>query len=272
MEPRMHERLAMLVLAGKLDFTSFANNRKAPYFAYDDDSYGSSRSPYNRLQKVESKAGRIVIIPLEGTMSRNGDYCSWGTSHITSWLLEAYADPNVAGVILEINSGGGAVDGTQLLVEAVRQRTKPVVAYVTGMAASAAYWVASQCDEIVMESAAASEVGSIGVIAMHVDMSKAYEEAGFKITIIRSQGSEQKALFNSFEPLTPELISSTQAEMAPIKDVFIKDVKTGMPAVTDELCTGLIYNGKAAVKNGMATSIGFMGDAIQRVVKLKSNY
>ncbi|PWJ49588.1 hypothetical protein CLV98_1461, partial [Dyadobacter jejuensis] len=66
MEPKMHERLAMLVLAGKLDFTSFSSQRQQPYFAYDD---GGSRSAYQRLDKVESKAGRVVIIPLQGAMS-----------------------------------------------------------------------------------------------------------------------------------------------------------------------------------------------------------
>ncbi|PWJ47631.1 protease-4, partial [Dyadobacter jejuensis] len=233
---------------------------------------GGSRSAYQRLDKVESKAGRVVIIPLQGAMSRNGDYCSWGTSHISSWLLEAYTDPNVAGVILETNSGGGAVDGTELLAETIRQRTKPVVGYVTGMAASAAYWAISQCDEIVMESAAASEVGSIGIIAMHVDMTQAYEKAGFKVTIIRSQGSEEKALFNSSEPLTEEIKATVQAEMAPIKDAFIKQVVTARPGMTKELTKGGMYNGKQAVKNGMADSIGYMGDAIARLVKLQSNY
>lgn len=265
----MHERLAMLVLAGKIDFSALSTQRRDPFFAYED---GSSRSPYSKLKRLDSKAGRVVVIPLEGAMSRNGDYCAWGTSHIGSWILEAYADPNVAGVILETNSGGGAVDGTELLAEIIRQRTKPVVAYVTGMAASAAYWVVSQCDEIIMESASASEVGSIGIIAMHMDMSKAYEDAGFKVTIIRSQGSEEKALFNSFEPLTPEIKAAVQAEMAPIKEAFINQVIKARPAVSEELTKGAMYSGKQAVKNGMATSIGYMGDAVARVAKLKSNY
>lgn len=277
-EPRLHERLAMLVLAGKIDFNAIQANRAEPYFereilGFDDDDYRPSGSAYSRLTKVKTSDGLVAIIPIDGTMSRNGDYCSWGTEAIGSWLMEAYSDPSVSGVVLKANSGGGSVDGTELLAEVVRQRTKPVVSLVTGMAASACYWVISQSDHIVMESASASEVGSIGVLAMHVDMSAAYESAGYKVTIIRADGSESKALFNSHEPLSKEVEDSVKAEMKPIRSDFIKQVKSGRPKITDNsIFSGGMYNGSASVKNGMADSIGFLGDAIARVGKLKSNY
>lgn len=273
LEPRFHERMAHLVLAGKIDYKSFKENRKTPYFESVVEATSSNASYYGKLPKVATKSGMVAIIPLMGTMSRSGDLCSWGTEDIASWLLEAYADPNVVGVVLEISSGGGAVDGTELLAEVVRQRSKPVVAYVTGMAASAAYWVASQADEIVMESAVASEVGSIGVLAMHVDASQAYEKEGYKVTIIRADGSEGKALFNSIEPLSEEIIATVKGEMKPIRSEFIRQVKAGRSGLTDDsVFNGGMYAGKEAVKNGMADRIGFMGDAVARVSKLASNY
>ncbi len=272
LEKRFHERMAHLVLAGKVDFKSFADNRKLPYFQGIQAGLGYAEY-YDYLPKVGPKGGRVAIIPLMGVMTRNGDMCSWGTEDVASWLLEAYADDSVIGVILEVNSGGGSVDGTELLAEVVRQRTKPVVGYVTGMAASAAYWVVSQCDEIIMESATASEVGSIGVLAMHVDASGAYEKEGYKVTIIRADGSEGKALFNSIEPLSAELIATVRAEMKPIRNEFIRQVKAGRPAISDDsIFEGGMYAGKDGVKNGMADRIGYLGDAVKRVAKLTSNY
>lgn len=265
LEPRFHERMAMLALSDKLDFKSFKIDRKQPYF----EAASGNAWYYDNLPKMSTKKGMVAVIPLMGTMTRNGDLCSWGTEDVGAWLLEAYADTSVIGVVLEINSGGGSVDGTELLAEIVRQRNKPVVAYVLGVCASAAYWVASQCDEIVMESAASSEVGSIGVLAMHVDSSKAYEKEGFKVTIIRADGSEGKALFNSVEPLTEEIQATVKAEMMPIRDEFIRQVKAGRPMITDEnIFKGGMYPGKVAIKNGMADSVGFLGDAVTRVIKL----
>jgi protease IV len=273
LEARFHERMAHLVLAGKVDFKSFSDNRKEPYFQGGVIAGLGYAEEYGYLPKVGPTGGRVAIIPLVGVMTRSGDMCSWGTEDVASWLLEAYSDDSVIGVILEVNSGGGAVDGTELLAEVVRQRSKPVVAYVTGMAASAAYWVASQADEIIMESASASEVGSIGVLAMHVDASAAYEKEGYKVTIIRADGSEAKALFNSIEPLSEELIATVKAEMKPIRNEFIRQVKAGRPAIADDsIFSGGMYAGKDAVKNGMADRVGYLGDAVSRVAKLTSNY
>lgn len=272
LEPKFHDRVAALILAGKIDLSSLQANRKSPYFESLQAGFGFAEH-YYRLPKVQTKQGKVAVIPLIGVMTRAGDLCSWGTEDVCAWMMEAYADRDVIGVVLEVNSGGGAVDGTELLAEVVRQRNKPVVAYVTGMAASAAYWVASQADEIVMESAVASEVGSIGVLAMHVDVSAALEKEGYKITIVRADGSEAKALFNSYEPLSEKLIAEIKAEMKPVRGEFIKQVQNVRAKIADEeIFSGKMYPGSEAVKNGMADRIGYLGDAVGRVQKLSSHY
>ncbi|OIN55426.1 S49 family peptidase, partial [Arsenicibacter rosenii] len=190
--------------------------------------------------------------------------CSWGSEDIAGWIMEANNDPAISAIVLEINSGGGQVDGTQLLGEVVRASQKPVVAWVAGMAASAAYWVASQAREIVMESETTSEVGSIGVIAMHVDATKALEQEGYKVTIVRSDGSADKALFNSFEPLSEAVINDTKASLNLIRQTFEKTVKAGRPGISADVFTGKMYAGKDAIRLGMADRIGYLGDAVRR--------
>lgn len=270
LEPRFHNRMALAVLSGKLNLSQL-EDKKEPYFAtpepsITDVSSGKSASYYYERQvpKLKVKSGLVAIIPVMGTMSRYGDFCGWGTEDIGGWLLEAYADDSVSAIVLEINSPGGSVDGTELLGEIINQRNKPVIAYVTGMAASAAYWIASQCDEIIMETAISSEVGSLGVLATHIDASAYYEKEGYKITIVRAEGSEDKALFNSVEPGTPELFEAVRAEMKPIRDRFIEVVTTARPDIDKSVFNAHMYNGKTAIKLKMADRIGFLGDAVYR--------
>jgi len=211
-----------------------------------------------------SKSGNVAIIPIIGTMTRYGGLCSYGTEDIAGWIIEANQASYVSAIVLEINSGGGQVDGTELLGSVVKQSKKPVVAYVAGMAASAAYWVASQCSEIVMESDVTSEVGSIGVLAMHVDMSGFYEKEGYKIKILRSEGSQDKALFNGVESLTPELEAAVRSELTVIRERFVATVKSGRQSIASDVFSGKMYTGKEAIKKGMADRIGFLGDAVYR--------
>lgn len=238
----------------------FINTEGLQKDAWHQDPNGK----YFNWDIAASKSGNVAIIPIIGTMSRYGGLCSYGTEEIAGWVMEANNASYVSAIVLEINSGGGQVDGTELLGAVVKQSKKPVVAYVAGMAASAAYWVASQCSEIVMESDVTSEVGSIGVLAMHVDMSGFYEKEGYKIKILRSEGSQDKALFNGVESLTPELESAVRSELTVIRERFVSTVKSGRPNIASDVFSGKMYTGKEAIKKGMADRIGFLGDAVYR--------
>ncbi|TDB64394.1 S49 family peptidase [Arundinibacter roseus] len=277
MEPRLHDRLAPLVLSGRVDLNAakLARDRRSPRFeivaldAPTKNAVGSG-SAYRYLPKLGTKEGVVPIIPVIGTMTRYGDMCSYGTEDISAWILEAENDRSVVGMVLEIDSGGGEVNGTELLAEVVRQSSKPVVAYVTGMAASAAYWVASATQWIVMESATASEVGSIGVLSMHVDMTKALEKQGMAVTIIRAEGSENKALYNSVEPIDAAMIAAVRAEMKPIREAFEDSVRAGRPNISDKVfeSKGGMFPASKAVGLGMADEIGFLGNAVAKVLEL----
>ena len=277
LDATFHNRMAGVILrridAGQAPF-EVPQSRKAPFAALvgrDDrgkDNWGGDKSAavpgYNNLSKATTKSGQVVVLPIIGVMSRYGGYCSWGAEDMANWILEANRDDNVSAIVLEINSPGGQVDGTELLGETVRQSQKPVVAYVAGYAASAAYWVASQCREIVMESATTSDVGSIGVLAVHVDASAAYEKEGYKVTILRSDGSEDKALFNGIEPLSDVVVNETKASLNLIRSTFVKIVKAGRPGISATVFSGKMYPGKEALTLGMADRIGYLGDAIRR--------
>ncbi|WP_460635935.1 S49 family peptidase [Larkinella harenae] len=243
--------------------------RRDPYFV----SVPGQASPraswaYESLHKPRAESGRIAVLPIIGTMSRYGDYCTYGTEDYANWIIEANDDPSVSAIVLELNSPGGQVDGTEYLGEVIRQSQKPVVAWVAGMAASAAYWIASQARMIILESATSSEVGSIGVLAMHIDASQAYEKAGYKVTIVRSEGSEDKALFNSVEPLSEGVLTETKEILKAIRDTFVETVKAGRPGISGDVFSGKMFIGRDALKRQMADKIGFLGDAIAEADRL----
>ncbi|MGM9510171.1 S49 family peptidase [Larkinella sp. GY13] len=283
LEPLFHERMADLalrrLLAGKPLF-DVSENRQVPRFVstltgHDDvgqDDWGADRSAavpgYSSLSKVSAKSGRVVVLPIMGTMSRYGGLCAWGSEDTANWVLEANRDETISAIVLEINSPGGEVDGTEMLGEVVRRSGKPVVAWVAGMAASAAYWVASQAREIIMESPTSSEVGSIGVLAMHVDASQYYQQEGLSVNIIRADGSEDKALFNSIEPLSDAVRTETKTVLNDIRQSFIKTVQRGRPGISRDVFSGKMYSGRQALTLGMADRIGFLGDAIRRADQL----
>lgn len=272
LETRFHNVQAALLLrkleSGQQITLDYSSEREMhqPYFSAPNPSAGhrGTNGDYRSWDIQTAKSGHVAIIPVIGTMTRYGGLCAYGTESYGNWILEANAADYVSSIVLEINSPGGEVDGTELLGAIVKQSQKPVVAYVAGMAASAAYWVASQAREIVMESETSSEVGSIGVLSMHIDASAAYEKEGYKVRIVRSEGSEDKALYNSVEPLTPALEATLKAELNVIRKQFIKTVKAGRPGIADDVFSGKMFNGKEALSRNMADRIGFLGDAVYR--------
>jgi protease-4 len=261
-EPRFHD--AYIKHGGKVAKISMeeATSKKALLLPY----VAESARVVNASEKTMS--GRVAVISLSGQMSRYGGYDSYGTEELASWLLEIETMPDIVGTVIEGETPGGTANGIEILGDVIKFAQKPIVGLVKGMVASGGMWVFSQCDEIMIESLVNSRMGSIGVMTMHVDESKEMEDSGRKFTIIRADGSEDKALFNSVEPLNAQVLAETKAYLNPIREQFIQKIKEGRPKVSEEVFSGKMYNGKDALRLGLADSVGYLGDAIKRVVEL----
>src|SRR5690606_31422373 len=119
--------------------------------------------------EIARREGAVAVIPVHGVLAPKMDLLtefSGGTSYVglQSALEAAIADDDVKAVVLDIDSPGGAVPGAQELGEAIRSLRggdKPIIAQVNHLAASAAYWIASQADEVVVSPS--GRAGSIGV-------------------------------------------------------------------------------------------------------------
>ncbi|KKK65329.1 hypothetical protein LCGC14_2975230, partial [marine sediment metagenome] len=123
-------------------------------------------------------------------MTKKGGMSAEGMQITAKWISEANNDESVSSLLLDIESNGGTGDGLPALAADIRDSNKPVVAYVDSVAASAAYWAASQADTIVMNGDNFAEVGSIGALMIHQDSTKMIADKIGKIEIIRAPQSK----------------------------------------------------------------------------------
>lgn len=172
-----------------------------------------------------------AIIPVHGLLINRFAY-SWsfctGYNFIRNQLAAAVADPDVDGIVLDVNSYGGTAAGapeTAAAIYAARrsQGGKPILAVVDSNCFSAAYYVASQADRLVVTPSGSA--GSVGVVMMHVDLSKALDDMGVKITFI--QAGSHKTDGNPFEPLPDDVREEFQQSCDSIYDAFVADVARG---------------------------------------------
>ena len=165
---------------------------------------GEPGGPYDargRRRIMFRQQDGLAIIDVMGSLVNRGAWL--GTSSgLTSYeglaaqIEAAVADHTVRGIVLDIDSPGGEATGAFGFYETIRaaRQRKPVVAIVNDMAASAAYGIAAQANEIVISPS--SMTGSIGVVMVHMDHSKEMEKRGRKPTLIFA--GDHKVDANSF--------------------------------------------------------------------------
>jgi signal peptide peptidase SppA len=223
---------------------------------------------------IRQMTGTVAIVPVFGVIARRMNVISassGGTSieQLAGGFRAAQADPQVQAILLDVDSEGGTVYGVpELAAEIFAVRgSKPIVAVANSTMASAAYWIASAADEIVVSPSA--EVGSIGVYGIHTDRSKADEQAGVKTTII-SAGA-YKAEGNPYEPLTDEARAYAQARVDEMYNLFVKDVARGRgvtpAAVREGYGQGRLVGAKQAVALGLADRLGTYDETMTRLAK-----
>lgn len=172
-------------------------------------------------------AGNVAVLPLLGVMGQRMNMMldmSGGTSTdiFGQWFDSAMADKSVGAVVLDIDSPGGSVFGLEALSKKIFEARgkKPIIAVANSLAASAAYYVGTAADELVMSPGAL--VGSVGTVAMHTDISARDEKEGFKTTLISA--GEHKTEGNPFEPLTTDARGDFQAKVDMYYEQFTSDV------------------------------------------------
>jgi len=228
-------------------------------FWFPADDWRSAYRPY------VVKDG-ILQIPVKGVLLHDFPWAlgSWATGYAYIWraFQRGLADIGVRAIALMCDTPGGMVAGCFELVDKMvaARGTKPVRAFAHEAAYSAGYAVASAADHVAVSRTGG--VGSIGVVTMHVDVSKALDEAGWKMTLIYA--GKHKVDAWPYQALSDDAKARIQARIDDVYGIFVASVARNRnldeQAVRDT--EALTYGAPDAVSNGLADSIGSLDGAV----------
>jgi signal peptide peptidase SppA len=242
--------------AGRLDPTVIDSATALP--GSTDQARSSVATSASAL--TSPPASNIAVIPVHGTLVRRTvglDAVSGLTSYdgIGARLDTALNDPRIEGILLDIDSPGGEAGGVFELAQRIRavNDSKPVWAHANDAAYSAAYAIAAAASRLTLSRTAG--VGSIGVIALHVDQSVRDANDGLAFTAIHA--GQRKNDFSPHAPLSPQAAASLQNEVDRLYGIFVEHVATMRGMSSDAVCAteaGLLF-GDAAVQAGLADAV-----------------
>ncbi|BDU72915.1 S49 family peptidase [Mesoterricola silvestris] len=227
---------------------------------------GSESQPYQVDQGV-------AIVDVVGVLTKSPSMwnrlCGMSSmSEIGQVFQMALADPGVHSILLHVDSPGGTVDGTQELADQIfaARGIKPVVALADGTMCSAAYWVGSAADKVYSGSNTTA-VGSIGVVATHVDVSGQQAKDGVTTTEITA--GKYKRIATNYAPLSQEGRATIQAEVDYIYSVFVDSIATfrgvSVDTVLKDMADGRVFLGQQAVDAGLVDGVSTMGVLIDEL-------
>ena len=217
-------------------------------------------------------SGKVAVIPIHGTLVRrtSGIEAESGLASYTgiaAQLDAALASPEIAAILLDIDSPGGESGGVFDLADRIRaaSEVKPVWAVANDMAFSAAYALASAATRVFV--ARTGGVGSIGVIAMHVDQSVKDAQDGVRYTAVFA--GERKNDLNPHEPISNEAHAVLKAEVVRIYDLFVETVARhrGLDADAVRATEAGLFFGPDAVATGLADAVGSLDDALTQLTQ-----
>jgi signal peptide peptidase SppA len=213
----------------------------------------------------------VAIIPITGTLLHRGNWISAESGTLTytslrTMIIDAANNPSVKSILLDIDSGGGEVDGNFELASLIREindSTKPVVAVANGSAFSGAFSLGVAAGKFYVTPTGG--VGSVGVIIQHIDFSKRNEIVGVKITNVVA--GEKKAELSSDFPLSDSARQMLQDEVNRIADIFVDHVSE-MRGIDRQIVldqkAGLIF-GEKSVRINFVDGIASFDDVLNEL-------
>lgn len=210
-------------------------------------------------------SGGIALIPVYGILLHRYSHVSeWATGYdyIRTRLAMAMGDPEVKGIVLDINSYGGMVAGNFELCDLIyaARAQKPVTALVDGCAFSGGYSIASAASKIVVTPS--SQVGSVGVVMMHTSYEGMLTEMGIKTTFVYA--GKHKVDGNAYQDLPEDVRKRLQSEVNKSYEKFVSLVSRNRSMSTDAVraTEALCYDAEDALTLGLIDAICSPSEAL----------
>lgn len=216
--------------------------------------------------------GDTAVIPIQGKIFRYADMFSEisGATTVQTLALDlqiALQNPAINSILLEIDSGGGEVNGIAEFAAQIREGTKkkPIFAYISDLGASAAYWIAAAATEIIASPTAL--VGSIGVV---MGIANPEKDTGRILTFVSSQSPLKRP-----DPRTESGRNALQDEVDSVADVFLSAIadyrETSVAYAADNFGRGGVMISDRALATGMIDAVGFFDTALKSVQASAAN-
>lgn len=207
------------------------------------------------------RSGRFGVIELSGVIMES--------KRFTQQIRRYEKDRGIRGIIIRIDSPGGAVGPSQEIYEAIKKvrATKPVVASLEGVAASGGYYAAVGAEKII--SNPGTLTGSIGVIMNFANLAKLYEWAKMDRYILKS--GKFKDIGSDLRDMTPEEKELMQTMLDDVHSQFIEAVAEGRKMPVNKvraLATGQIFTGKQAFNEKLVDTLGGLDKAVEVLKEL----
>ena len=264
-------RLAMNVV----DRPLLVASRAAPTFLdglAEQEAAAAAQAATGPFDPIPTVEAGIAVIPIRGPLFNSdfgvcfGEFYGYGA--IVQAIRFAMASPDVSAILLDIRSPGGVVGGCFDAVDTIfnMRGTKPIWAVVNEMALSAAYALASAADRIIVPRT--GEVGSIGVLTIHVSEKQLLERIGIKVSPIFA--GKRKVDGWSFDDLSDEARAVIQASIDQSYELFVSTVARNRsldPQSVRDTEAGIFRGlGNAAVMTGLADAVMSVEEAVSSLL------
>lgn len=248
------------LLSGK-SFWDVEHKSKPEVLVIEDNNAGAFYSS----NVSSAKPGSIAVVHISGPIMKEDNCGDPGTKTYESIIKQAAANPNIKGIILQIDSPGGTVAGTESLANTVASVGKPVVTLAEDLMASAAYWIGSKANYI-FANTETTRVGSVGTMLSFADMQPYWEKQGVKFhEIYATKSTAKNADFaEARKGNYDNLIKNT---LDPLNNVFLNSVKEarGTKLNAEKTLNGQVYTAADAIKYGLIDAVGNMQNAVDKI-------
>ena len=214
--------------------------------------------PFVFFFSSDIETGNVAVIKLRGVIMEDGNGFSGdvvSAADVVGFITDAEEDSSIKAIVIDINSPGGSAVASDEIAEAVKQSSKPTVAFIHEIGTSGAYWVASATDTVIAHEM--SITGSIGVLSSYLELSGLMEKYG--VSYERLVAGKYKDMGTPFKELTQEERKLLQQKLDKIHDVFITEVADNRglsKAQVKSIATGEFFLGDEAQKYGLIDIMG----------------
>lgn len=283
---------ALPVLKSLLEGNGIPDQKQHDFYAKSHEAYcvnaQGETTPIPSLERrgvagaqsnAQSDDGLVAVVPILGEITKYDKQSGGpGTKSIEATLKQFAGNPKVKSIVLQIDSPGGAVYGTLMLTQTVKEISQrmPVVAFVDSMACSAGMEIASAANEI-YASHAKDLVGSIGTMISFANVKPALEKEGVEFHEIYATRSTEKnkdfseALKKNYKPLIANLLD-------PLNEDFIQTIRNNRKGKLDEKKEAEVFSGRtlfaeSAMSFGLIDGVASFESVVNRARELaKSKY